>query len=126
MAYCMFAASPVNYADKDRGMQSVLLHGLEAFAGVTLSREKGGGVWTVPPFFIDSVAQLAGFVMNVRTGYHGHGPSARFLPCCVGNRATVVMNKQSARYVTEVKDGAVALGGSNESPSYPPVVPEQQ
>ncbi len=29
-----------------------------------LTREKGG-TWTVPPFFIDSVAHLAGFVMNV-------------------------------------------------------------
>lgn len=36
----------------------------EAFADVTLTKEKGG-TWTVPPFFIDSVAHLAGFVMNV-------------------------------------------------------------
>ena len=65
MAYRLFASSLVDYADKYRGMQSVVLHGLEAVADVTLSREKGGGVWTVPPFFIDSVAHLAGFVMNV-------------------------------------------------------------
>ncbi len=64
MAYRLFATNLVDYATKYRGMQSVVLHGLEAFADVTLSREKGG-VWTVPPFFIDSVAHLAGFVMNV-------------------------------------------------------------
>lgn len=64
MAYRLFAASLVDYADKYRGMQSVVLHGLEAVADVTLTREKGG-VWTVPPFFIDSVAHLAGFAMNV-------------------------------------------------------------
>lgn len=46
-------------------MQSVVLHGLEAFADITLSTEATGGTWTVPPFFIDSVCHLAGFVMNV-------------------------------------------------------------
>lgn len=64
MAYLLFATRLVDYADKYRGMHSVVLHGLEAFADVTLSTEKGGS-WTVPPYFIDSVAHLAGFVMNV-------------------------------------------------------------
>lgn len=64
MAYLLFANNLVDYASKYRGMQSVVLNGLEAFADVTLSTEKGG-VWTVPPFFIDSVAHLAGFIMNV-------------------------------------------------------------
>jgi iterative type I PKS product template protein len=64
MAYCLFASKLVDYADKYRGMQSVVLHGLEAFADVVLSTEQGG-VWTVPPYFIDSVAHLAGFTMNV-------------------------------------------------------------
>ncbi|KAF7587027.1 hypothetical protein BBP40_007849 [Aspergillus hancockii] len=64
MAYLLFANNLVDYADKYRGMQSVILHGLEATADVTLSTEKGG-TWTVPPYFIDSVAHLAGFVMNV-------------------------------------------------------------
>jgi monodictyphenone polyketide synthase len=64
MAYRLFASSLVDYAAKYRGMQSVVVHGLEAFADVTLTTEKGG-TWTVPPFFIDSVAHLAGFVMNV-------------------------------------------------------------
>jgi monodictyphenone polyketide synthase len=65
MAYLLFAANLVDYADKYRGMQSVVLHGLEAYAEVTIKQGHGGGVWTVPPFFIDSVCHLAGFVMNV-------------------------------------------------------------
>ena len=64
MAYLLFASNLVDYAQKYRGMQSVVMHELEAFADVTLTTEKGG-VWTVPPYFIDSVAHLAGFVMNV-------------------------------------------------------------
>lgn len=64
MAYHLFASNLVNYADKYRGMQVVVLHKLEGFADVVLSTEQGG-VWTVPPYFIDSVAHLAGFIMNV-------------------------------------------------------------
>jgi iterative type I PKS product template protein len=64
MAYRLFASNLVDYANKYRGMQSVVLHELEAFADVVLSTEQGG-VWTVPPYFIDSVAHLAGFTMNV-------------------------------------------------------------
>lgn len=65
MAYLMFASNLVDYADKYRGMQSVVMHGLEAYADVTIKENHGGGTWTVPPFFIDSVCHLAGFVMNV-------------------------------------------------------------
>ena len=64
MAYLLFANNLVDYATKYRGMHSVVLYGLEAFADVVLSTEKGGA-WTVPPYFIDSVAHLAGFIMNV-------------------------------------------------------------
>jgi iterative type I PKS product template protein len=64
MAYLLFASSLVDYADKYRGMQSVMLHELEAIANITLTKDKGD-VWTLPPYFIDSVAHLAGFVMNV-------------------------------------------------------------
>ncbi|KAK4494421.1 hypothetical protein PRZ48_014719 [Zasmidium cellare] len=64
MAYLMFANNLVDYASKYRGMDSVVLNGMEAFADVVLSSEKGGQ-WTIPPYFIDSVAHLAGFVMNV-------------------------------------------------------------
>jgi acyl carrier protein len=64
MAYLLFANNLVDYHDKYRGMRSVVLNELEAFAEVTLSTEKRG-TWTVPPYFIDSVAHLAGFVCNV-------------------------------------------------------------
>ncbi|KAI1734862.1 putative polyketide synthase [Xylaria scruposa] len=63
-AYWMFAKSLVDYAPKYRGMQSVVLKGLEAVANVVLDTELGGS-WTVPPHFIDSVAHIAGFIMNV-------------------------------------------------------------
>lgn len=64
MAYILFGANLVEYAPKYRGMQSVVMHGLEAFANVELTKEESG-TWTVPPYFIDSVAHLAGFIMNV-------------------------------------------------------------
>lgn len=64
MAYRLFANNLVDYNQKYRGMQSVILHELEAVADVVLSTEKGG-IWTIPPYFIDSVAHLAGFIMNV-------------------------------------------------------------
>ena len=64
MAYRLFATNLVDYHTKYRGMQSVILHEFEAVADVVLSTEKGGS-WTVEPFFIDSVAHLAGFIMNV-------------------------------------------------------------
>lgn len=63
MAYTLFANNLVDYADKYRGMQAVTIHELEAFADVQLTTEKGG-TWTIPPYFVDSVAHLAGFIMN--------------------------------------------------------------
>lgn len=64
MAYTLFAKNLVDYADKYRGMQSVVLHDLEAFAEVQLSEKVDSGTYTIPPYFIDSVAHLAGFIMN--------------------------------------------------------------
>jgi monodictyphenone polyketide synthase len=64
MAYTLFANNLVDYADKYRGMQAVVMNEFEAAADVTLTTEKGG-MWTVPPYFIDSCAHLAGFIMNV-------------------------------------------------------------
>lgn len=64
MAYRLFASNLVDYAEKYRGIQTVVLHELEAFADIVLTTEKAG-TWTIPPHFIDSVAHLAGFVMNV-------------------------------------------------------------
>jgi monodictyphenone polyketide synthase len=63
MAYTLFASNLVDYEDKYRGMQSVVMHELEAFADVQLTT-KERGVWVVPPYFIDSLAHLGGFVMN--------------------------------------------------------------
>ncbi|KAH8726149.1 putative polyketide synthase [Phaeosphaeriaceae sp. PMI808] len=65
MAYTLFAHNLVDYADKYRGMQVVVMNNLEAYAEVTLKDVDNGGNYTVPPYFIDSVAHLAGFVMNV-------------------------------------------------------------
>lgn len=62
MAYLLFANNLVDYADKYRGMQTVVLHELVAYADVTINSDEKGGIWTVPPFFIDSVCHLAGFV----------------------------------------------------------------
>lgn len=63
MAYTLFASNLVDYSEKYRGMQAVVMHELEGFADVHLTT-KESGVWTVPPHFIDSVAHLAGFIMN--------------------------------------------------------------
>ena len=64
MAYRLFANNLVDYNEKYRGMHSIILHEFEAVADIVLSTEKGG-TWTIPPYFIDSVAHLAGFIMNV-------------------------------------------------------------
>jgi monodictyphenone polyketide synthase len=64
MAYTLFADKLVDYADKYRGMQSVVIDGLEAFAEVQLTTKDSGAKFMVPPYFIDSVAHLAGFIMN--------------------------------------------------------------
>ncbi|GAM43179.1 hypothetical protein TCE0_047r17773 [Talaromyces pinophilus] len=63
MAYTLFANNLVDYEDKYRGMQSVVMYELEAFADVQLTT-KERGVWVIPPYFIDSLAHLGGFVMN--------------------------------------------------------------
>lgn len=63
MAYTLFASNLVDYAEKYRGMQSVVMHELERFADVQLTT-KESGVWTDSPYFIDSVAHLAGFIMT--------------------------------------------------------------
>ncbi|GIZ46902.1 hypothetical protein CKM354_001000800 [Cercospora kikuchii] len=64
MAYALFANNLVDYENKYRGMQTVVMNEFEAFADVELVKERSG-TWTVPPYWIDSVAHLAGFVMNV-------------------------------------------------------------
>lgn len=62
MVYRLYA-NLVDYANSYRGMQSVIIHDLEAVADVRLT-EKSNGIWTIPPHFIDSLCHLAGFIMN--------------------------------------------------------------
>lgn len=64
VAYGLFARHLVDYSDAYRGMQSVVMSGLEGFADIALSTRHDSATWTVPPHFIDSVAHLAGFIMN--------------------------------------------------------------
>ena len=62
MAYRLFS-NLVDYSEKYRGIQSVTLDRFEAVANVELHREVTG-LWTIPPYFLDSVAHLAGLIMN--------------------------------------------------------------
>jgi len=62
MAYTLFK-NVVDYADKYRGMQTVVLSEYEAFADITLVPERHG-TWHTPPHWIDSVSHLAGLIMN--------------------------------------------------------------
>lgn len=62
MTYNLFK-NVVDYTDKYRGMQSVVLDEHEAFADISLVPETHG-TWHTPPHWIDSVFHLAGFIMN--------------------------------------------------------------
>ncbi|KAF7597159.1 hypothetical protein BBP40_009498 [Aspergillus hancockii] len=62
LAYALFK-NVVDYADRYRGMDQVVLHEHEAVAEVTLVTD-AHGTWHTPPHWIDSVSHLAGLVMN--------------------------------------------------------------
>lgn len=62
MTYNLFK-NVVDYTDKYRGMQTVVLDQLEAYADITLVPERHG-VWHTPPHWIDSVFHIGGLVMN--------------------------------------------------------------
>ncbi|KKY14863.1 putative polyketide synthase [Phaeomoniella chlamydospora] len=62
MAYTLFK-NVVDYADKYRGMKSVVIKDNEAFADITLVNETHGK-WHTPPHWIDSVVHIGGFVLN--------------------------------------------------------------
>lgn len=62
LAYTLFK-NVVDYADKYRGMDSVVISDYEAFADITLIHERHG-TWHTPPHWIDSVSHLAGLIMN--------------------------------------------------------------
>ncbi|KAJ0419484.1 hypothetical protein BJY00DRAFT_285769 [Aspergillus carlsbadensis] len=62
MAYTLFK-NVVDYAEKYRGIDTMVLHEYEAFADVTLTAEDHGTYHT-PPYWIDPVCHLAGLIMN--------------------------------------------------------------
>lgn len=62
MVYQLFR-NVVDYSDRYQGMQYVVLHELEAFSEIELVPDRHGS-WHTPPHWIDSVFQMAGFVMN--------------------------------------------------------------
>lgn len=65
MAYKLFAAL-VDYDDKYRGMKEVILDSpeLEATSQVVFQTTESDGAFFCSPYWIDSVAHLAGFVVN--------------------------------------------------------------
>ena len=60
---CNLFKNVVDYADKYRGMQTVVLNEYEAYADIILVPERHG-TWHTPPHWIDSVFHLAGLIMN--------------------------------------------------------------
>lgn len=84
MAYKLFSVL-VNYQDVYKGMSEVILDSTnrEATACVNLCESRHDGQFNTPPFHIDSLAHLAGFIMNandhvdpsetvfVNHGWHG-------------------------------------------------------
>ncbi|KAL8789569.1 MAG: hypothetical protein Q9195_006746 [Heterodermia aff. obscurata] len=62
LTYTLFE-NVVDYSEKYRGMHSVVVHELEAYADVILAPERHG-TWHTPPHWIDSLFHVGGFVMN--------------------------------------------------------------
>ena len=62
LTYTLFE-NVVDYTEKYRGMHSVVIHELEAYADVILAPERHG-TWHMPPHWIDSLFHVGGFVMN--------------------------------------------------------------
>ncbi|KAL4946607.1 hypothetical protein BDV06DRAFT_218074 [Aspergillus oleicola] len=57
----------VDYSAPYRGIQSVVVHGLEAVADVILQPSEEGRWPAAPPHHIDSIAHTSGFIMNAGT-----------------------------------------------------------
>ncbi|KAK0648453.1 beta-ketoacyl synthase domain-containing protein [Cercophora newfieldiana] len=62
MVYTLFK-NVVDYTDMYRGMHSVVIRDLEAYADVVLAPDRHG-TWHTPPHWIDSLFHVGGFVMN--------------------------------------------------------------
>ncbi len=69
MVYKLFA-SLVDYSDIYQGLEEVVLDtiNLEANARIELQAGSKDGTFYLPPYFIDSIGHLAGFVMNGNDG----------------------------------------------------------
>ncbi|BCR97118.1 non-reducing polyketide synthase encA [Aspergillus luchuensis] len=65
-----FFKTLVDYSEKYRGIQSVVLHHLEGVAEVLLPPGEGG--WTAAPNYIDSVSHVAGFILNGSNALDDH------------------------------------------------------
>lgn len=65
LVYKLFAAL-VQYDDKFRGMEEVIMHseGLEATSKVVFQATKKDGNFFLNPYFIDSLCHITGFIMN--------------------------------------------------------------
>lgn len=69
MVYKLFA-SLVDYSELYQGLKEVILDtaNLEASAQIELQASSQDGTYYLPPYFIDSIGHLAGFVMNGNDG----------------------------------------------------------
>ena len=70
MAYKLFK-SFVDYGDKYRGMESIILDGKvsEASAIINFQTTKEDGEWNCAPFWVDSMCHLAGFICNASEAF---------------------------------------------------------
>ncbi|KAL4861374.1 hypothetical protein BDV12DRAFT_208059 [Aspergillus spectabilis] len=64
MVYRLFSSSIVDYSSPYRGIQSVVVHGLEAVADVVLAPSPEGKWKAAPPHHVDSIAHVGGFILN--------------------------------------------------------------
>ena len=62
LAYRLFA-NLVDWSEVYQGMQTVFLDRMEAYAEVQLSM-KGTGEWYIPPWYLESLVTLSGFILN--------------------------------------------------------------
>lgn len=69
MVYKLFG-SLVDYSDSYQGLKEVVLDtaNLEANAQIDLQASPEDGNFYLPPYFIDSIGHLAGFIMNGNDG----------------------------------------------------------